>query len=179
MNNPSLLIHICCGPCATGVVGRLKESYNTIGFFYNPNIFPEEEFQRRLSAVQEVARMWSLRLETGEYEHDRFLLAVRGLEDEPEGGRRCERCFYLRLERSVQMARGLGCAVLASTLTIGPNKRAAVINRIGTELCNRVGIEFLAVDWKKGNGFKKSVQLSREFGLYRQVYCGCEFSRPR
>ncbi|MEO0079228.1 MAG: epoxyqueuosine reductase QueH [candidate division WOR-3 bacterium] len=169
-------MHICCGPCATEVVRRLITDYEVVGFYYNPNIFPEEEFDRRQKEVERTSAHWQVRLVTGEYEHERFLQAVRGMESEPEGGRRCEVCYRLRLERAAQKALESGCAVMASTLTIGPNKKATIINPIGREVCARHGIEFLEEDWKKRDGFRHSVELSRKLGLYRQNYCGCEFS---
>jgi len=171
-----LLLHICCGPCATTVIKRLKDGYEITGFFYNPNIFPEEEYQCRLEEAQKVVQNWKINLLTREYEHRVFLSEVRGLENEPEGGKRCEICFRLRLEKSALQAKELGCALLASTLTIGPNKNAEVINRIGKEVCAPLGIDFLEADWKKNDGFRQSVELSRKLGLYRQHYCGCEFS---
>ncbi len=171
-----MLLHICCGPCATAVINRLKGDYEITGFFYNPNIFPEEEHQRRLEAVQKLSQNWKINILIPEYEHGLFLSEVKGLENEPEGGRRCDVCFRLRLNKSALKAKELGFGVLASTLTIGPNKKAEVINRIGREVCAPLGIDFLEADWKKNDGFRQSVELSRELGLYRQHYCGCEFS---
>lgn len=186
---PKLLLHICCGPCATIVVKRLLPDFDVVGFFHNPNIHPEEEYQRRLAEVQRLSALWRVPVDTGEYDHGRFLAAVTGLEEEPEGGLRCAACFRLRLEAAAAAARANGCAIVASTLTIGRNKRAAAVNRIGVETCGRTGaqtqaqalpearLRFLEADWKKRDGFKHSVELAKGLGMYRQHYCGCEFSR--
>lgn len=158
------------------MVRRLQERYRVTGFFYNPNIFPEDEFRRRQEAVERFAFLCQVSIEYGSYDHDRFRKLVKGLEAEPEGRKRCEICFRLRLERCAERARELGCRMMVSTLTNGPNKRAEVVNRIGREVGAAFGVEFLEMDWKKQDGFKHSVELSRKFGLYRQRYCGCEFS---
>lgn len=174
---PKLLLHICCGPCATEVVRRLQDDYEVVGFFYNPNIEPEDEYLRRLASVQHLSAAWHVLVDVGLYEPERFLAVARGFEDEPEGGTRCERCFRLRLEETARRAAANGCTVVASTLTIGRNKRADVINRIGRAACAPLGLEFLERDWKKQDGFNRSVAYSRELGLYRQDYCGCRFSK--
>lgn len=172
------MLHICCAPCATEVVRRLVGQYEVAGFFYNPNVAPEAEYQRRLLATEHLSALWHVPVDVGGYDHDRFLEVVRGPESEPEGGRRCERCFRLRLETAADRARANGCTVLASTLTVGPNKKASVIDGIGREVAEKYGLAFLAGDWKKQDGFRHSVELSKELGLYRQAYCGCEFSFP-
>lgn len=176
---PKLLLHICCGPCSTHVIRLLQDDYELTGFFYNPNIFPEDEYLRRLVSAQKLSALWHVPLDTGGYEHDRFLAAVRGFESEPEGGRRCEACYRMRLERAADAASDNGCAAVASTLTIGRNKKAAVVNLVGSEVCRPRGLQFLEADWKKQDGFRHSVELSAELGLYRQSYCGCEFSRRK
>ena len=176
---PKLLLHICCGPCSTEVIRRLKHDYEVVGFYYNPNIHPVEEYHKRLMEVQRLSALWRVLVDTGPYEHDRFLEAARGLKDEPEGGRRCEACYWLRLDRAAQAAPENNCTHLATTLTIAPMKKAAVINPIGQAAAIRHGLTFVAEDWQKRDGFKRSVELSKELGLYRQRYCGCEFSlRP-
>jgi predicted adenine nucleotide alpha hydrolase (AANH) superfamily ATPase len=174
---PKLLLHVCCGPCATEVVKRLQDEFDVVGFFYNPNIFPEDEYYKRLKEVQRLSALWHVLVDTGEYDHDRFLEQVQGLETEPEGGRRCEVCVRMRLEAGAKAAEANGCSVVASTLTIGPSKKAETINRIGREVCAEHGVEFLEADWKKRDGFRRSVELSKDLGMYRQDYCGCEFSR--
>jgi predicted adenine nucleotide alpha hydrolase (AANH) superfamily ATPase len=174
---PKLLLHVCCGPCATEVVTRVQHEYELVGFFYNPNIFPEDEYYKRLKEVQRLSALWHVLFDTGEYDHDRFLELVQGLESEPEGGRRCEVCFRIRLEAAAKAAKANGCSIVASTLTIGPSKKADIINRIGREKCAELGVEFLEADWKKKDGFRRSVELSKNMGMYRQDYCGCEWSQ--
>ncbi|MEN9979300.1 MAG: epoxyqueuosine reductase QueH [candidate division WOR-3 bacterium] len=173
---PRLLLHICCGPCATVVIERLAEQYQITGFFYNPNIYPREEYERRCAAVARVAAFFNVPLLRGEYDYRVFLSAVSGLEAEPEGGRRCQVCFQLRLLATARQAKELGFTLFASTLTVGPNKQAELINRLGSEAAEQSGINFLQGDWKKQDGFRRSVELSRQLDLYRQHYCGCEFS---
>jgi predicted adenine nucleotide alpha hydrolase (AANH) superfamily ATPase len=173
---PKLLLHICCGPCSTEVIRRLKDDYEVVGCYYNPNIHPAEEHEKRLMEVQRLSALWRVLVDAVPYEHERFLEAVRGLEAEPEGGRRCEKCYELRLERAARAALESNCTHLATTLTIAPMKKAAVINPIGEAAAARHGLTFIGDDWKKKDGFKHSIELSKELGLYRQDYCGCEFS---
>lgn len=176
---PKLLLHICCGPCATEVIRRLKDDYEVVGFYYNPNTYPEDEYNKRLMEVQRLSALWRVLVDTGPYDHGRFLELARGLENQPEGGSRCHACYRLRLEESARRAADNGCTHLATTLTIAPMKRAAVINPIGREAATRHGLVFIEEDWKKRDGFKHSIEISKDLGLYRQNYCGCEFSvRP-
>jgi epoxyqueuosine reductase len=174
---PKLLLHICCGPCSTEVIRRLTDDFEVVGFFYNPNIHPEEEHNVRLMEVQRISALWRVLVDVGPYDHERFLVVARGLEEEPEGGNRCLACYRLRLEETALRAADNGCTYLATTLTIAPMKKAAVINPIGHEAAARHGVVFVGEDWKKRDGFKRSIELSRDLGLYRQNYCGCEFSR--
>jgi len=173
---PRLLLHICCGPCATTVVERLRDEYDITGFFFNPNIHPKEEYRLRLEAARVVTDRLGIPLIEGEYDPDVFFAAVRGLEEEPENGARCPVCFRLRLAETARRARGEGFDCIASTLTIGPMKKAAIIDPIGEEESARTGVAFVCGDWKKRDGFRRSCELSREFGIYRQHYCGCVFS---
>lgn len=173
---PKLLLHVCCAPCATEVITRLRDEYEVVGYFDNPNIAPEEEHDRRLLEVQRLSALWRVLVDAVPYDHERFLAVARGLESEPEGGQRCEACFRLRLRSAARSARANGCTVVASTLTIGPQKRAAVVNAVGREECAAEGLAFLEADWKKRDGYKRSREISSELGLYRQDYCGCEFS---
>jgi len=173
---PKLLLHICCGPCSTEVIRRLKDEYEVVGYYYNPNIHPEEEYHKRLMEVERLSALWRVLVDVGQYEHERFLEVARGMEGEPEGGRRCAACYRLRLEETARKAKENGCTVVASTLTIGPHKKASVINAVGRDACAQHGVCFLEADWKKKDGFKHSLELSKELGMYRQDYCGCEFS---
>lgn len=174
---PKLLLHICCGPCSTEVIRRLKDDYEVVGFFYNPNIHPDEEYHKRLMEVQRISALWRVLVDVGPHDHERFLDAARGLEAEVEGGKRCLVCYRLRLEETARRAADNGCTHLATTLTIAPMKKAAAINPIGREAAVRYGLVFEDADWKKRDGFKHSIELSQDLGLYRQNYCGCEFSR--
>ena len=157
----------------------MKDDYEVVGFFYNPNIHPEEEYNKRLMEVQRISALWRVLVDTGPYDHKRFTAVACGLEEEPEGGRRCVACYRLRLEEAARRASDNGCTHLATTLTIAPMKKAAVINPIGREVAARHGLVFVEEDWKKRDGFKHSIELSNDLGLYRQDYCGCEVSRRR
>ena len=174
---PKLLLHICCGPCSTEVIRRLKDDYEVVGFFYNPNIHPDEEYHKRLMEVQRISALWRVLVDVGPHDHERFLDAARGLEAEVEGGKRCLVCYRLRLEETARRAADNGCTHLATTLTIAPMKKAAAINPIGREAAVRYDLVFVEADWKKRDGFRNSIELSHDLGLYRQNYCGCEFSR--
>ena len=171
-----LLLHICCGPCGTSVIERLSDTYSIHGFFFNPNIQPEEEYYRRLDSTRDVASYFSIPMEIPGYDTDRFEEAVRGYEQEPENGARCSLCYRLRLEETARYARENGYGIFASTLTLGPQKRASVINPIGHEIAGKYSLRFLDGDWKKQDGFKRSLELSRTLKIYRQKYCGCLLS---
>jgi len=174
---PRLLLHTCCGPCATAVLERLAETYDTTCIFYNPNIHPESEYALRLDQARTLARRMSVQLIDVEYDAAEWFTETSGFEGEPEGGKRCEVCFRKRLKRVARIAKDMGCQVFGTTLTISPHKDAALIDRIGQEISRRTGIAFMSRDWKKGDGFKRSLELSKEYGLHRQNYCGCEYSR--
>ncbi len=176
-NKQKLLLHICCVGCGVYVSQLLKQDYDVTLFFYNPNIWPEEEYKKRETETGEIAKRYKLELVKGEYEHDKWLEAVRGHEKDPEKGERCLICYKFRLEAAAAMAKKLNCKYLAATLTTSPHKDASAINLIGEQAASRNGLKFLNKDFKKQDGFKKSSALSRELGLYRQNYCGCEFSR--
>ena len=174
---PKLLLHICCAPCATWVFETLKREFEITGFFYDPNIQPREEYDKRRWEAHRFAREAGFAIVDGEYDVENWRRAVRGHEDEPEGGRRWALCYDFRLARAAQYAARRGFQWLATTLTISPHKRADVVNPTGSRLCRQYGLRFLEADFKKRAGFEHSVRLSREHGLYRQDYCGCEFSR--
>ena len=171
-SKPSLLLHVCCGPCATHSVQALQREHHVTLFFSNSNIAPPAEYEKRLAAARRVAESCGTPLVEDAGDHAAWLECVRGLEQEPEKGRRCERCFEFNLSRAARYAAEHGFDRFTTTLTISPHKDAGQIFRIGAQLG-----PFLAVDLKKGGGFKRSADLSRDFGLYRQTYCGCEFSR--
>lgn len=168
------MLHICCGVCAAGVVGRLTaEGYQVTGLFYNPNIYPPDEYHRRLEVAQEVARRLDFPLVVPPYLPEEFMSLTEPLKDEPEGGRRCEVCFRLRLEKTFALMTEQGCDAFATTLTVSPHKSAPVVNRVGAEIG---GDSFLQRDFKKQDGFKETMALARQWGLYRQNYCGCVYS---
>ncbi|MBQ8287661.1 MAG: epoxyqueuosine reductase QueH [Clostridia bacterium] len=174
---PRLFLHSCCGPCSTYVLEYLAQYFEITLFYYNPNIYPAEEYQHRLATQKEVLERtgWATLVE-GEYDHSDFLAAVRGYEAEPEGGARCEFCFRLRMEEAAKLAQDSGYDYFATTLSVSPHKDAALLGKIGEELEARYGVKHLPSDFKKREGYKRSVSLSNEMGLYRQDYCGCEFS---
>ena len=171
-----LLLHVCCGPCSTEVIERLAQDSALVLYFFNPNIFPNEEHDRRLAEAERYAESHGHRFIRGERDHDAWLAAVKGLEAEPEGGKRCDACFAYRLGESARLAREEGAAIFTTTLTISPHKNAALVNAAGEAAGRRFGVAFLAADFKKKDGFLKSCRLAKEAGMYRQEYCGCEFS---
>ncbi len=170
-----ILLHICCGVCCGQAVKKCQEDgYEVVGYFYNPNIRPREEYARRLQAAQQACAALGIELVEGEYDAGQWDEAVRGLENEPEGGKRCPVCFRQRISRTLEKAAELGIAHAASTLSISPHKDSAVINAIGLELGPK---RFKPYDFKKQDGFKKTSDFAREHNLYRQHYCGCPYPR--
>jgi len=178
---PRLLLHSCCAPCSSYVLERLTESFDITVLYYNPNIAPESEFlyradeQRRL--IEAMPRTGKMELVVGPYEDSAFYALSRGLEDAPEGGERCTRCFRLRLGKTAQLAKEGGFDYFTTTLSISPLKDAQRLNAIGGELAAQVGVPYLFSDFKKKNGYRRSCELSEQYGLYRQDYCGCIFSK--
>ncbi len=174
---PSLLLHSCCGPCSSYVTEYLAKYFDIYLFFFNPNIYPESEYIKRLDAQSEwLDRTNYARLIEGDYDHMSFLNAVKGLENEPEGGGRCTKCFILRLEETARLASLGGYDYFGTTLTVSPHKNAELINNLGEGLADKYNVKWLPSDFKKREGYKRSIELSREYELYRQNYCGCEFS---
>lgn len=178
---PRLLLHSCCAPCSSAVLERLTEAFDITVFFYNPNIAPEEEFVHRVEEqgrlIAEMPHQGKIELICGEYDDAAFYALAKGLEDVPEGGERCMRCFRLRLGKTAQMAREGGFDYFTTTLSISPLKDAQRLNAIGAELAAQFGVPYLFSDFKKKNGYKRSCELSAEYGLYRQDYCGCVYSQ--
>ena len=182
----TLLLHSCCGPCSTAVIERLaEEGYQLTVLFANANITEEEEYRKRLSEQKRFLSEYNknqtpdqqVAFLEGSYQPDQYLRRFEGLEAEPEGGARCEVCFSLRLAETAETCKKLGLSSFATTLSVSPHKNVQKINRIGMELASQIGVEFLPFDFKKKNGYQRSLELSREHALYRQNYCGCEFSR--
>ncbi len=177
---PSLLLHSCCAPCSSAVVEQLSRYFRVTVFFYNPNIAPDGEYWRRAREqerfLRELPTARPVSFVLGDYEPDVFYRASRGLEGAPEGGARCRRCFSVRLAKTARLAKRVGADFFCTTLTISPRKDAAQINQIGEALADWYGVPWLPSDFKKKNGFLRSTELSRQYGLYRQDYCGCVFS---
>ncbi|HLC63993.1 MAG TPA: epoxyqueuosine reductase QueH [Patescibacteria group bacterium] len=171
-----LLLHVCCGPCAIYVAKKLSESYQVTLFFYNPNIWPEAEYWKRFNEVEKWSLKEGFELIEGRFNQENWFEAVKGLEAEPEAGARCPVCFNFRLAEAARYAADNGFEVLASTLTIGRNKKAEVINPIGKLLAEKYHLEFIEADWKKKGGQEEACRLAKEEDLYRQNYCGCKFS---
>ena len=180
-----LLLHSCCGPCSTACIERLLPDYNVTIFFYNPNITDREEYEKRKEAQLKFINLYNEKLSDkdkiqfieGEYLPEEFYDVASEYASEPEGGVRCTECFKLRLERTAQAALRTGNTVFGTTLTVSPHKNYNLISAIGWELSVKYNLEFLDMDFKKKAGFQRSIQMSKEYGLYRQNYCGCEFSK--
>ena len=178
---PQLLLHACCAPCSSATLERLADHFDVTILYYNPNIAPPEEYHRREAELERFVRDagYAARGSTVvelPYDPQEFYTAVKGLENEPERGSRCTVCYRLRMRRAAQYARDNGFDWFTTTLSISPHKDAARINAIGQELETEFGVKHLPSDFKKHNGYLRSLQLSEQYGLYRQDYCGCEFS---
>lgn len=171
-----ILLHSCCAPCSAHIIQELAKEYEVTLFYFNPNIFPGEEYQKRLAEVKKYLGKIKVDLIEGEYNHQFWLEKIKGYENEPERGKRCHICYQMRLVETASKAKEFGFDVFCSTLSISPHKDAEMINKIGQELSKEHKIEYLESNWKKQEGFKKACDISREEGFYRQDYCGCEFS---
>jgi len=171
-----ILLHSCCAPCSAYVIQELQKEYKVTLFYFNPNIFPKEEYQKRLAEAKEYCQKIKVDFIEAEYDHGLWLEKIKGYENEPERGKRCQIYYQLRLEKTALEAKKMGCSIFCSTLSISPHKDAQMINKIGLELSKEYRIEYLESDWKKQEGFKKACDISREEGFYRQDYCGCEFT---
>ncbi len=180
---PSLLLHSCCAPCSSYVLEYLSRSFCITVFFYNPNIYPEEEYRFRESELKRLIREMRFPNPVGileaDYRPETFFEAAKGLEDVPEGGSRCKECFRLRLTEAAKAAREGGFDWFTTTLTISPLKNAALLNEVGQKIGQEYGVRYLCSDFKKKDGYKRSIELSKEYDLYRQDYCGCVFSKKR
>jgi epoxyqueuosine reductase len=172
-----LLLHVCCAPDAASVITQLAPEYALHCFFCNPNIAPEAEYLKRLDEAAKVAQEYKIDFTADEYLPQAWEQAVAGLEASGEGGARCEKCFGLRLERSAAFCKHIGFTHFTSVMSLSPHKNIAVLNAQGTAAAQRHGVTYAPFNFKKNNGFLKSIQLSRELGLYRQDYCGCRLSK--
>ena len=175
---PKLLLHACCAPCSSATLERLAAHFDITILYYNPNIYPPEEYHRREAELERFVEEAGYHYPVVElpYDPQEFYTAVKGLESEPEKGARCTVCYRLRMRRAAQYAAEHGFDWFTTTLSISPHKDAKRINAIGQELEAEFGVKHLPSDFKKHNGYLRSLQLSEEYGLYRQDYCGCEFS---
>ena len=178
---PTLLLHSCCAPCSSYVLEYLSEYFRITVFYYNPNIYPEEEYYKRVKEqkdfIQKLPAKYPIQFVEGNFDKERFYAMAKGLEDVSEGGERCFRCYELRLRESAELAKEYRMDYFATTLSISPLKNVAKLNEIGLALAEEYGMSYLVSDFKKKNGYKRSVELSAQHELYRQNYCGCVFSK--
>lgn len=177
---PKLLLHSCCAPCSSYVLEYLSDYFNITVFYYNPNIFPESEYTKRLleqqTLIQDMRLKHPISFLAGNYDKEKFYAMAEGLEHLKEGGERCFKCYELRLRETAAVAVKGDFDYFTTTLSISPLKNAEKLNEIGMEVAAQYGLKYLQSDFKKKNGYKRSIELSKEYGLYRQDYCGCQFS---
>lgn len=180
-NIPSLLLHSCCAPCSSHVIDLLTNFFNITILYYNPNIEPLEEYEKRkneeLRFISEYPHKNSITMLDCDHENNLYHQTIKGLEKEPEGGARCIKCYYLRMEKTAKLAKEKGFDYFATTLTVSPLKNSAKLNEIGKYLSEKYDIKYLYSDFKKKEGYKHSIELSKEYNLYRQDYCGCIYSK--
>lgn len=174
---PKLLLHACCAPCASACIERLKDSFDVTAYFYNPNMDTQEEYRKRAEELIKLCDAYGVKYVIEDYDANRFFAAASGLENCAEGGARCEKCFALRLDKTARYAAENNFDYFATTLTISPLKNAETLNRVGEACGEKIGVKWLFSDFKKKGGYQRSIQLSKELGLYRQNYCGCVFSK--
>lgn len=178
---PSLLLHSCCAPCSSYVIEYLSNYFNITVFYYNPNIYPEEEYVKRVDEeknfISEFKTKYKVDFIEGNYDTNKFYSIAKGFEDQREGGERCFRCYELRLKQTAAVAKDKGYDYFTTTLSISPYKNAQKLNEIGERVGKEYDMQYLYSDFKKKNGYKRSIELSREYNLYRQDYCGCIFSQ--
>lgn len=178
---PTLFLHSCCAPCSSYVLEYLSQYFYITVFYYNPNIYPDEEYDKRVKEQQEFIRRfpakYRIQFVEGAFEKERFYETVKGYEQIKEGGERCFRCYELRLREAAKYAKERNMDYFTTTLSISPLKNAQKLNEIGKQLSEEYKVEYLYSDFKKKNGYKRSVELSNEYGMYRQDYCGCIFSK--
>ena len=184
-DKPALFLHSCCGPCSTAVIERLYDDNKITVFFYNPNITDAEEYEKRKGAQTDFIQSFNeehkgetrVGFTEGDYDPESFYSAAEGLEDEPEGGARCEKCFRLRLERTAKAAAEAGADCFTTTLTVSPHKDYTAISAIGNEMAEKYGVPFLDMNFREQGGYQRSIELSKQYGLYRQDHCGCIFAK--
>jgi len=177
---PSLLLHSCCGPCSTYCIEYLSQYFHVTVFYYNPNIYPDDEYYHRVKEQQKFIAAFPTKYPVsfieGDYDKESFYAIAKGLEQEPEKGARCHKCYDLRLRRTAEVAKEKEFDFFTTTLTISPMKDSQVLNQIGLKVAEEVGVHWLPSDFKKKEGYKRSCELSLEYDMYRQDYCGCVYS---
>ena len=177
----SLLLHACCAPCSTACLERVANFFKVTIFYYNPNITDESEYKKRIEEIKKLLTLinpkYKVELLEGDYDPNKFFDMSKGLENEPERGKRCYKCYEMRLEETAKIASKLGFNNFCTTLTLSPHKNANWINEIGEKLNNEYDSNYLYSDFKKKEGYKRSIELSKEYNLYRQDYCGCIYSK--
>lgn len=180
MNQNKILIHSCCAICSGYPISLLKDmGYAVIVYFYNPNIYPKSEYERRLEAQRVLCEHFGVELIEGDYKPDVYYKKVEGFETEPERGKRCPICFELRLKQTAQKAKELGIDKFTTSIVISPHKNFKLLSEIGGKIAQEENLEYVSIDFKKKDGFLKTNQISKELNLYRQNYCGCEFSQRK
>lgn len=172
-----LLLHSCCGPCSTQVIDVLKDEYDITVFYYNPNIFPDSEYAHRLAEQKRFCSLVGIKVIDLDYDYNEFMEIAKGHEGDKEGGERCRLCFSLRLDKTAQYAKEYGFDKFATTLSVSPYKNTLVINDVGQQISQKYNIGFLPENFKKKDGYKKSIEFAKQYNLYRQDYCGCAFSK--
>lgn len=178
---PTLLLHSCCAPCSSYVLEYLSQYFQITVFYYNPNIYPESEYTKRIleqqTLIGQMKSKYPVSFMAGAYDKERFYAMAEGMETLKEGGARCMKCYELRLREAAEVAKKGNFDYFTTTLSISPMKNAVKLNEIGMRLAEKYQVAYLLSDFKKKNGYKRSIELSKEYGLYRQDYCGCEFSK--
>lgn len=172
-----LLLHSCCAPCSSSVIERLSDQYEITVVYYNPNIEPEAEYLKRKKEQIRLLNLWHIPYLEFPYANQDFKEIVRGYEDAPENGPRCWLCYRLRLEKTAKLAQTNGFNIFTTTLTVSPQKKSVLINEIGLDLAEKYQVKYLTADFKKADGYLRSIQLAKEYDLYRQNYCGCLYNK--
>ena len=176
-SNKKILLHACCGICSGYPISLLQDmGYSVVVHFYNPNIFPREEYDKRLEAEKTLCKHFGCELIVGEYEPEVYYSYIKGLENEPEKGKRCDKCFELRLTNTAKLAKKLGIEEFTTSMVISPHKNYEKLTAIGNEIAQKENLKYLSTNFRKQDGFLKTNQISKSLDLYRQNYCGCKFA---